>query len=147
MLSGMETRRWVNQGHPQTLQIVVLLLYLRAVFTVFGLKDQYLVFPGSSISGDHVSNPLLQIGLPALMVAAGFLTANERKLGWNLALVAAALPLLGRVMLLFGVSLGVSIDGSYSPFDYDPIGLLLEVALLALVLHPQSRDYERIWFK
>ena len=28
-----------------------------------------------------------------------------------------------------------------------PIGLLFEVALLALVVHPQSRDYQRIWFR
>jgi hypothetical protein len=27
------------------------------------------------------------------------------------------------------------------------INLLFEVALVALLLHPQSRDYQRIWFK
>jgi hypothetical protein len=28
----------------------------------------------------------------------------------------------------------------------DPIGLMFEIALIALLLHPQSRDYQRIWF-
>ena len=27
------------------------------------------------------------------------------------------------------------------------INLLFEVALVALLLHPMSRDYQRIWFK
>jgi hypothetical protein len=143
----METRRWLNQGHPQTLQIAVILLYINAVFTLLGLEDQYLVFPGSSLGRNGVSNPLLQIGLPVLMVAAGFLTANEKKLGWNLALVAASLPLLARLMLMVGLSLGVSISGGVSPLSYDAIGLLFEIALFALIVHPQSRDYQRIWFR
>ena len=29
----------------------------------------------------------------------------------------------------------------------DLIGLMFEIALVALLLHPQSRDYQRLWFK
>jgi len=29
----------------------------------------------------------------------------------------------------------------------DVIELMFEVALVLLLLHPQSRDYQRIWFK
>lgn len=137
----------MNQGQPQTLVIAVLLLYFRAVWTLLGLKLQYVVFPGSSLDFDgRVSNPLLQLGLPVLMVAAGYLVANERKIGWRLAVVASALPLFARVMVMFGVSFGVAIN-STSPLDYDLLGLLLEVALFALVVHPQSRSYQRIWFR
>ena len=27
------------------------------------------------------------------------------------------------------------------------LGLMFAIALIALLLHPQSRDYQRIWFK
>ena len=32
-------------------------------------------------------------------------------------------------------------------FGANLINLMFEVALVALLLHPMSRDYERIWFK
>jgi hypothetical protein len=32
-------------------------------------------------------------------------------------------------------------------FSTDLITLMFEIALLALLLHPQSREYQRIWFK
>ena len=28
----------------------------------------------------------------------------------------------------------------------DPIGLMFAIALAALLLHPQSREYQKIWF-
>jgi len=34
-----------------------------------------------------------------------------------------------------------------SLLGYSIINLMFEVALVALLLHPQSRDYQRIWFK
>jgi hypothetical protein len=30
---------------------------------------------------------------------------------------------------------------------YDPLRLLFAGALFALLLHPMSREYQRIWFK
>ena len=32
-------------------------------------------------------------------------------------------------------------------FSTDIVSLMFEVALIVLLLHPQSREYERIWFK
>jgi hypothetical protein len=60
--------------------------------------------------------------------------------------VASALPLIARLMVMVGFSLGPAIDAT-SPLSYDAIGLLFEIALFALVVHPQSRDYQRIWFR
>jgi hypothetical protein len=145
----METRRWTNPTQPQTLQVAVFLLYIRAVFTLLGgLEQQYLAFPLSDIaSNGKVSNPLLRIGLPIAMAAAAYLIANERRSGYKLGVATAALPLLGRLLVMFGISLSSVKLRSSSPFDYDVLGLVFEVALFALLIHPQSREYERIWFK
>ena len=118
----MEQRRWVNQTQPQTLQIAVFLLYLTAVF---GLVDmvRFHFFPLFSLAGVVGS------------VAAGYGIANERKWGYFLGVGIAFLPFALRIYY------GQSILG------VDIITLLFEVALIALLLHPQSRDYQRIWFK
>jgi len=114
----METRRWTNPSQPQTLQIAVFLFYINAFFGV--------VY-GSIFS----SIGLLVVGGD---VAAGFGIANERKWGYLLGVGMALLPFVLRLM--FGAGL---IGGSFLNF-------MFEVALVALLLHPQSRDYERIWF-
>jgi hypothetical protein len=136
----METRRWVNQSLPQTLQIAVFLLYIQAAFTLlFGIANdiQYVVFPAPR---------LVQLFLVAGSAAGGFLIANEKKWGYRLGVAVAVLPLLARLMLGFGFSLSDPVP-SVSPISYNVIGLLFEIALLALLLHTQSRQHQRIWFK
>jgi hypothetical protein len=61
-------------------------------------------------------------------VAGGFGIANEKRWGYVVAIVSAVAG------LLFGFS-GTGV-----------IGLMFSIALVALLLHPQSRDYQRIWF-
>jgi len=135
----METRRWVNQSQPDTMQIAVWLLYFRAVFTIlFGPDDQIDVVFTDSL--------LMQGALGAVLAAGGFGIANEQKWGYYLALTGAVVPLLARALLAIGFSFRFDVP-SISPLEYDIIGLLFEVALLALLLHPRTREYERIWFK
>jgi hypothetical protein len=145
----MQTRRWVNPTLPQTMQIAVFLLYFQAGSTLlFGLEEQYAVLPFSSISGGGISNPILRIGLPIAMAAAAYLIANEKKRGYLLGIAVAALPLLCRLLIAFGISFSsITFIGHPKPWDYDAIGLLFEGALFALLVHTQSRDYQRIWFK
>jgi hypothetical protein len=64
--------------------------------------------------------------------AAGFGIANERKWGYGLGVAMALLPF---VLIITG-NAGIAL-----------VGLLFDIALVALLLHPQSRDYQRIWFK
>ncbi|MBV9040877.1 MAG: hypothetical protein JOZ68_07720 [Acidimicrobiia bacterium] len=118
----MEQRRWVNQTQPQTLQIAVFLLYLTAVFNFIDLLRIH-------------AFPLVFVAGIAGSVAAGYGIANERKWGYILGIVMALWPFGERVW--YGGSV----------FGADIITLLFEVALVALLLHPQSRDYQRIWFK
>ena len=129
----------MNPTLPQTLQIAVWLCYFRAVTVLlFGLDGQFIVFPFRG---------LIHLTLPVLFAVGAYLMANERKRGYLCAVVAAAAPLAARLLLAFGISFS-SIDvRAISPFRYDVVGLLFEAALFVLLVHPESRNYERIWFK
>jgi hypothetical protein len=121
-MTAMASRRFLNPAQPQTLVIAVYLLYLHAVFLLFDL---------------------LRLGIfPRLYVAAiigglvaGFGIANEKKWGYA----------LGIAMSIFPFALRFYYSGS--PLGSDLLNLMFEIALVALLLHPQSRDYQRIWFK
>mgnify|MGYP000875131821 FL=1 len=117
----MNERKWFNPHLPQTLQIAIMLLYLNAVFAVLygGL--------GSPIG----------ILLIAGGVGAGFGIANEKKWGYFAGIAMAVSPFVLRAAL----------DGLAYAFRVSPITLMFEVALVALLLHPQSRDYQDTWFK
>jgi hypothetical protein len=112
----------MNQSQPQTLVIAVFLLYANAVFAVFDLLAyRYFFLVGLSVAGAGV--------------AAGWGIANEKKWGYYLGIAVAFMPFALR--LYYGVGL----------LDGNPLSLLFEVALVALLLHPQSREHTRIWFK
>lgn len=115
----METRRWINHSLPQTLANAVLLLYINAAFAV--------LFGGFGP---------IAIAIAAATLAAGWGIANERRWGYQLGILMAFLPVV--VRFAFGGLddvLGASI-----------ISLMFEIVLIALLLHPQSRDHQRIWF-
>jgi len=121
MLSLMPARRWVDPSQPQTLQIAVFLLYAQAVLLL--------------LFGAFVSP--IGLALVAAGIAAGYGIANERRWGYGLGLVIAFLPFVLRAIFL----------GIGRIFDAYIIDLMFEIALVVLLLHPQSREYERIWFK
>ena len=118
----METRRWMNQSQPQTLVIAVFLLYANAAFMVFDLLAYRYFF-------------LTGVAVAAAGVAAGYGIANEKKWGYYLGIGIAFAPFVLR--LYYGVGLLAG----------NPLSLLFEIALVALLLHPQSREHTRIWFK
>ena len=109
----------MNPSQPQTLQIAVFLLYFNAVFT--------LIFSLGALG-------LLGLIVVAGNGAGGYGIANEQKWGYGLGVAMAFLPFALR--LIVGAPL---LGPSF-------INLMFEVALVALLLHPQSRDYQRIWF-
>lgn len=119
-----EPRRFINQTQPQTLQIAVFLLYADAAFALFYMLVGML-------------NPLFSIPVAAGGVAAGFGIANEKRWGYWLGLVIAFLPAALRV-LIYGP------DGLLRE---NLLSLMFEIALIALLLHTHSREYQRIWFK
>ena len=119
----METRRWTNPTQPQTLQIAVFLCYANAVLGLF-------FFDALEIWGGAVS----ALGLIG-SAAGGFGIANEKRWGYLLGLGVALAEALTLVRIIFGYD-----AGSFM------IPMLFAIALVALLLHPQSREYQKIWF-
>lgn len=79
--------------------------------------------------------------LVALLLAAGaFGTANNKRLGYYALGVASVLDVLLILSLLrFGLDLKLMLMWVINP-------LVFPVALVASVLHPHSREYQRVWF-
>jgi hypothetical protein len=110
--------RFLNTTQPQTLMIATLFCYIDAFF---GL-----------IAGDLI---LLVIALG--LGLGGFGIANEKKWGYLVGTASAILQLV----LLIAVA-----QGDLVTFPVI-LTLVFDVALVMLLLHPESRDYQRIWFK
>jgi hypothetical protein len=115
-----EGRRWFDGSQPQTLQGAVMLCYLTAVFGLIGL-----------VLGAYPLAELVPLGLGA----AGFGVANEKRWGYVLGIVLAGLDLLVDLLVLFLGAYGIVIS------------LVFAGVLLALFLHPHSREYQKIWFR
>jgi hypothetical protein len=113
-------QRWIDRSQPQTLQVATTVLY---VFAAFDLLSVFQFGVGS----------LLFVGLIAAQVAAGLGIASDRKWGWWLGLAAAIVPVVG---LIISHSLGRNV-----------LSLIFQVALIVALVHPQSREYKRIWFR
>ena len=120
----MRLNRWLNPSLPQTLQIATFLFYFNAVFgVIYGV----------------VLSPiglLLTVG----SVFAGLGIANELKWGYVLGVIIAVLGLVPFFILVRRYGL----DGL---FNFNVIlSLIFPVALFLLVIHPESRSYQKIWF-
>ena len=131
----MSGRRWFNSSLPQTLQIANILLYLDAFFLLIGI-----------LGGRRGLNVIALVILAASLAAyvlGGLGLANEEKRGYPVAVVAAFSPFILRAYLSF--STGTIDLGFISGFSA-PLNLLFEVALIALLLHTQSKSYVKTWF-
>ena len=115
----MPSNRWVDRSQPQTLMMATVVMYINAVL---------------GIGAFLVSLPLAFF-LVICPVAAGWGIANEKKWGYGLGLVMAFLPFVLQLIVF------------HNPFAAGLITLLFEIALVCLLLHRQSREYQRIWFK
>lgn len=118
----METRRWTNPSQPQTLQIAVFLLYASAVLAVFR--------PGGLFFLAAIAGAIGAYGI-----------ANDRRWGYRLAVGASSVEVALAVVLplLFG-GVGLLFDLLFL------ITALFPVALFCLLVHPESREHQRIWF-
>lgn len=120
----MRLNRWLNQSLPQTLQIATFLFYFNAGWSV--------------LTGAIVFLPTLVLAIGSLFAGLGI--ANEHKWGYKLGVVIASLGLVPFIYLVVD-------RGASHLFDpYVLLSLIFPVALFALVVHPESRNYQRIWF-
>jgi len=111
----------MDQSQPQTLQGAVLFSYLNAAIA--------LVF--TLIAGQ---SPFLLVFI--LLAAAAYGIANEKRIAYWAAVVLACAYLLGVLALMVT---GAALSGI--------LNLLFAGILVAMLLHPESRHYQRIWFK
>ena len=138
----IDTRKWFDRTQPQTLQIATWLLYINAFFALIDLLDTNGWIGVARIRHGGLGT-LVGIAIILAYVGGAFLMANERKIGYLLAVAAAFSPFVFRLWLLNGTNLSMfdKVTGN------NTISFIFEVALCALLLHPQSRSHQRIWFK
>jgi hypothetical protein len=150
---GIDLRRWFDRMQPQTLQLATWLLYFDGFFGMVTLLD------GSGYQGflmrRYAIGFIVCFAVVVAYVAGGLLMANERRLGYRIAVAAAFSPFVLRIWALRGAQSTFNFGGDVSLLDYltgRPFGLsyltvLFDIALVALLLHRQSREHARIWFR
>ena len=130
----MQPRVWVNPHQPQTLYIAQILLYFQ------GGLDMLLLMLGGGLFRPFDS-ALFSAAYTLLMtigkIGGAYGIANRQRWGYKLGVAAAAAPLALRVLWLPAAGPGILFA--------QPIGLLFDIALFALLLHPMSRAFQREW--
>jgi hypothetical protein len=109
--------RWTNDSLPEPLQQAVFLLYVNAVLSLLGLGA-------------------LGFALIVAFAAGGYGIANEKKWGYQVAVVASILALVADVAFL------VTVGRLFGVVNVFFAGLLVY-----LLTRPASREYQRIWFR
>lgn len=125
----METRRWTNPHQPQTLQIAVILLYISAVFALILPPSIYSYFGATA-----------NIAAAIAMAAGAFGIANEKRWGYQLAVGVTGLGLLILALIALREGPGIILDVGYL------LLALFPVARFLLLVHPMSRQHQKIWF-
>ena len=115
----MRRFKWINPHLPQTLLIATYLMYLEAVFSILFGSVRFWGF---------------------LIVTVGFIAgalgvSNERRSGYYAAVATSVLNIAITTWLLLTSGFGVI------------FALAISIAILALLLNHQSRQYQRIWFR
>ncbi len=139
----MRVNRWTNQSLPQTLQISIFLLYFQAVSGILGhhraaARHRPYSFRLTTWAAPPGVANVIQLVASVAYVAAGALIANEERRGWYLGIVKA----VGGVLIpLQALGPGGVLSQGYV------ITWAFDIALAVALLHTQSREYQKIWFK
>ncbi|GEM_PF-1320272 len=120
-----------------------MLLYLDAFWLVIAV-----LFGGreSAVGSGGLIGTLIGVGGIAAYVYGGYGIANAEKRGYQVAVFAAFIPLLRRVVLV--ALAGASIFGNLG-FIFlagNVLNVMFEYALIGLLLHPMSRNHEKVYF-
>lgn len=137
--SPLDPKRWFDRMQPQTLQIATWLLYLNGLFLFIDITDM------SGVLGYYrwrygVVGVIIGVATVAAHVGGAWLMANDRRLGWKLAVVGAFAPFALRIFAYTGAGLLDRITGGST------LNALFEAALCALLLHPHSRQHQKVWY-
>ena len=138
----LDPRKWFDRMQPQTMQIATWLLYLNGFFALIGFMDKS-DWIGFARVDKGALGSLIGLVVVASFIGGGYLMANDRKIGYRLALIAAFSPFILRIWILWSYPGSGAID---KITGNDTIGFIFEAALCALLLHPQSREHQRLWY-
>jgi hypothetical protein len=116
--------KWFDNTQPQTLQGAVILSYITAVFGLIAI----------------LQGSVAEI-VPLALGVAGYGIANEKKWAYRLGIVLSGLNAFLSV-IIFVLVLSASLSGVLVLAS-----VLFAIVLFALLVHPQSREYQRVWFK
>jgi len=149
-MANLDRKKWFDRMQPQTLQIATWLLYLNGFFSLVSLFDKtgYLGYMRYRFGFGY----LLGLVIVALHASGGFMMANDRKLGYRLAVAAAAAPFLVRLVAVRDVATNNFANVSLldhliaRPLGGSTISVIFDAALVVLLLHRQSRDHQRVWY-
>ncbi len=119
-------KRWVDNSQPQTLYIAQILLYIQGIFAVLATIS---ILP----TLDWYS---AVIAVASLAAARGI--ANSRRWAWKLGVIAAAIPLLAVLLL--------TLTETTRWLWANPVRLMFDIALMALLVVRSSREYQRHFF-
>jgi hypothetical protein len=112
--------RFLNMSQPQTLYSAVILCYISVLFNLLGRR------------------PDIFVPIALVLAVSAYGIANEKKWGYSFAVGASVL----QVLMLFAVIGSAALTQLGGLID-----LIWYGALVGLLLHPMSRDYQRIWFR
>lgn len=152
-MQNIDPKKWFDRMQPQTLQIATWLLYFDGFFSLVSLIDKsgyigYLRF-------QYPFGFLLGIISVGLYVLGGVLMANDLKIGYKLSVLAAASPFVLRFLAVRSLAANFETQSPIGITDYltgrifggSIISSAFDIAVLALLLHTQSREHQRIWYR
>ena len=152
-MQNIDPKKWFDRMQPQTLQIATWLLYFDGFFALVSLIDKsgyvgYLRF-------QYPFGSTLGVISVALYVLGGWLMANDLKIGYKLSVTAAAMPFVLRFLAVRSFSQNFETQSPVGITDYltgrifggSVISSAFDIAVLALLLHTQSREHQRIWYR
>ena len=152
-MQNIDPKKWFDRMQPQTLQIATWLLYFDGFFALVSLIDKsgYIGY----LRYQYPFGFLLGIISVALYVLGGWLMANDLKIGYTLSVIAAAMPFVLRFLAVRSFAQNFETQSPVGITDYvtgrifggSIISSAFDVAVLALLLHTQSREHQRIWYR
>jgi uncharacterized membrane-anchored protein len=132
-VQNINWKKWFDRMQPQTLQIATWLLYINGFFAFANFVDSRMEL--GYIRRFFTFGPVYGLVVIAVHVLGGLLMANERKIGFKIAIAASFTPFLSN-LIVYRSLIGVSFLGS-----------IFDIALIALLLHTQSRSHQKVWFR
>ncbi len=152
-MQNLDPKKWFDRMQPQTLQIATWLLYFDGFFALVSLIDKsgYIGY----LRYQYPFGSLLGVISVALYVLGGWLMANDLKIGYKLSVLAAASPFVLRFLAVRSLARNFETQSPIGITDYltgrifggSIISSAFDIAVLALLLHTQSREHQRIWYR